>query len=276
MATKATKSLTINATKFELANALNVDSQTGKLQLMAKDVVLSEAKMNWRDPIFLLVDVDFSPYLDYYAHYTEMLSNLAQYIDSHGQYILPYTAVDKNGDPIPNWSAIGSYPMDKDIFVCLWVADFDQYWCYKLPDNLYTERGNAFYYGNINSEFEIPVVSEFEDYTPIKLRCRLEALNRRLLFNWDSVIYQCTSLTANDPVTVYNITGNSLNASSPVPREVLMVGATEGRYRFIPCVGSNKPFAGTYPNHGAIYTDGTDIKLVKFDDTHIISVNTLA
>ena len=40
MATKAAKSLTINATKFELANALAVEN--GKLQLKAKDVVLDE------------------------------------------------------------------------------------------------------------------------------------------------------------------------------------------------------------------------------------------
>ena len=40
MATKAAKSLTINATKFELANTLDVAN--GKLQLKAKDVVLSE------------------------------------------------------------------------------------------------------------------------------------------------------------------------------------------------------------------------------------------
>lgn len=40
MATKAAKSLTINATKFELANALAVVN--GKLQLKAKDVVLDE------------------------------------------------------------------------------------------------------------------------------------------------------------------------------------------------------------------------------------------
>lgn len=43
MATKAAKSLTINATKFELANALGVDN--GKLQLKAKDVVLDEVEV---------------------------------------------------------------------------------------------------------------------------------------------------------------------------------------------------------------------------------------
>jgi hypothetical protein len=40
MATKAAKSITINATKYELANALGVDN--GKIQLKAKDVVLDE------------------------------------------------------------------------------------------------------------------------------------------------------------------------------------------------------------------------------------------
>lgn len=40
MATKAAKSITINATKYELANALDVNN--GKLQLKAKDVVLDE------------------------------------------------------------------------------------------------------------------------------------------------------------------------------------------------------------------------------------------
>lgn len=43
MATKAAKSLTINATKFELANALAVEN--GKLQLKAKDVVLAEVDL---------------------------------------------------------------------------------------------------------------------------------------------------------------------------------------------------------------------------------------
>lgn len=43
MATKAAKSLTINATKFELANALAVEN--GKLQLKAKDVVLDEVEV---------------------------------------------------------------------------------------------------------------------------------------------------------------------------------------------------------------------------------------
>lgn len=40
MATKAAKSITINATKYELANALGADN--GKIQLKAKDVVLDE------------------------------------------------------------------------------------------------------------------------------------------------------------------------------------------------------------------------------------------
>lgn len=40
MATKAAKSITINATKYELANALAVND--GKIQLKAKDVVLDE------------------------------------------------------------------------------------------------------------------------------------------------------------------------------------------------------------------------------------------
>lgn len=43
MATKAAKSITINATKYELANALGVAD--GKLQLKAKDVVLDEAEV---------------------------------------------------------------------------------------------------------------------------------------------------------------------------------------------------------------------------------------
>lgn len=43
MATKAAKSITINATKYELANALGVAD--GKLQLKAKDVVLDEVEV---------------------------------------------------------------------------------------------------------------------------------------------------------------------------------------------------------------------------------------
>lgn len=44
MATKAAKSITINATKFELANTLEVNN--GKLQLKAKDVVLDETDVD--------------------------------------------------------------------------------------------------------------------------------------------------------------------------------------------------------------------------------------
>ena len=44
MATKAAKSITINATKYELANALDVAN--GKLQLKAKDVVLDEVEVD--------------------------------------------------------------------------------------------------------------------------------------------------------------------------------------------------------------------------------------
>ena len=43
MATKAAKSITINATKYELANTLGVSD--GKMQLKAKDVVLDEAEL---------------------------------------------------------------------------------------------------------------------------------------------------------------------------------------------------------------------------------------
>lgn len=43
MATKAAKSITINATKYELANALDVSG--GKMQLKAKDVLLDEAEL---------------------------------------------------------------------------------------------------------------------------------------------------------------------------------------------------------------------------------------
>lgn len=43
MATKAAKSITINATKYELANTLGVSA--GKMQLKAKDVVLDEAEL---------------------------------------------------------------------------------------------------------------------------------------------------------------------------------------------------------------------------------------
>lgn len=43
MATKAAKSITINATKYELANTLAVSD--GKIQLKAKDVVLDEVEV---------------------------------------------------------------------------------------------------------------------------------------------------------------------------------------------------------------------------------------
>ena len=51
MATKAAKSITINATKFELANALGVAN--GKLQLKAKDVVLDEVEVGGSEAIFI-------------------------------------------------------------------------------------------------------------------------------------------------------------------------------------------------------------------------------
>ena len=51
MATKAAKSITINATKFELANAL--DFANGKLQLKAKDVVLDEVEVGGAGSIFI-------------------------------------------------------------------------------------------------------------------------------------------------------------------------------------------------------------------------------
>lgn len=55
MATKAAKSLTINATKFELANDLAVVN--GKLQLKAKDVVLAEVDIPTKFAGFK-IDVD--------------------------------------------------------------------------------------------------------------------------------------------------------------------------------------------------------------------------
>lgn len=45
MATKAAKSITINATKFELANALNINAN-GELELLAKDVVLDSVELS--------------------------------------------------------------------------------------------------------------------------------------------------------------------------------------------------------------------------------------
>lgn len=54
MATKAAKSLTINATTFQLANKLAIAN--GKLQLIAKDVVLDEVDVVTKPVINLLVD----------------------------------------------------------------------------------------------------------------------------------------------------------------------------------------------------------------------------
>lgn len=51
MATKAAKSITINATKYELANTL--DYQNGKVQLKAKDVVLDETEVGGSEAIFV-------------------------------------------------------------------------------------------------------------------------------------------------------------------------------------------------------------------------------
>ena len=52
MATKAAKSITINATKYELANTL--DYQNGKVQLKAKDVVLDEVEVGDSDFVITL------------------------------------------------------------------------------------------------------------------------------------------------------------------------------------------------------------------------------
>lgn len=54
MATKAAKSITINATKYELANAL--DYQNGKVQLKAKDVLLSEVEVGDSDFVITLAE----------------------------------------------------------------------------------------------------------------------------------------------------------------------------------------------------------------------------
>ena len=52
--TKAAKSITINSTKFELANALAVND--GKLQLKAKDVVLDEVEVGGNDEFVITLD----------------------------------------------------------------------------------------------------------------------------------------------------------------------------------------------------------------------------
>lgn len=70
MATKAAKSITINATKYELANGLDVAN--GKLQLKAKDVVLDEVEVT-NSPLIVNVtisgstattDVDYADVID--------------------------------------------------------------------------------------------------------------------------------------------------------------------------------------------------------------------
>lgn len=73
MATKAAKSITINATKYELANTLDVAN--GKLQLKAKDVVLDETEVKagaswitvsfeYDDGQFLIKSIDSSDDID--------------------------------------------------------------------------------------------------------------------------------------------------------------------------------------------------------------------
>lgn len=74
MATKAAKSLTINATKFELANKLNIEN--GKLQLIAKDVVLDEIPFEAPSQIV---------YLDIGGFYIE------DYLQSHSTFSFPVT-----------------------------------------------------------------------------------------------------------------------------------------------------------------------------------------
>lgn len=74
MATKAAKSLTINATKFELANKLNIEN--GKLQLIAKDVVLDEIPFEAPSQIV---------YLDIGGFY------VGDYLESHSTFSFPVT-----------------------------------------------------------------------------------------------------------------------------------------------------------------------------------------
>lgn len=74
MATKAAKSLTINATKFELANKLNIEN--GKLQLIAKDVVLDEIPFEAPSQIV---------YLDIGGFY------VGDYLQSHSTFSFPVT-----------------------------------------------------------------------------------------------------------------------------------------------------------------------------------------
>lgn len=57
MATKAAKSITINATKYELANALATNDD--KIQLLAKDVVLGEVELpSGADVLFFIRELD--------------------------------------------------------------------------------------------------------------------------------------------------------------------------------------------------------------------------
>lgn len=62
MATKAAKSITINATKYELANALAVSD--GKIQLKAKDVLLSEVEAPGEDAFIIKFNSNQSMFAD--------------------------------------------------------------------------------------------------------------------------------------------------------------------------------------------------------------------
>lgn len=87
MATKAAKSLTINATTFQLANKLAIDN--GKLQLIAKDVVLDEIPFEAPGQIV---------YLDIDGFY------VGDYLQSHSTFSFPVTRTvafeDVNGETL--------------------------------------------------------------------------------------------------------------------------------------------------------------------------------
>lgn len=321
MATKAAKSLTINATKFELANKLNIEN--GKLQLIAKDVVLDEVELPtgasdiqadmWGSterasdtqlhlldengnqigsgawvqgryqPVYILIDktIDFSNYFtdfDYFGT-NGIIGALEAYrtlvSGNSSGYEIPYTVMMKDGTIVN--SLIFDYYEISQFYLCFWHSGYSRYICYPLGDTidpmLVRDTGAVSHMSLINffkKFYPLTDVHGVKD-PPVKLKLLgFDTVNSKVRLAWDSIMYDCTSVAANNPVTVMDYTFNKADKS------YLVIGSLPYLKKFAKCVddcsdGSNANI------HGAIYSDmSTGIYLAKFDNTQIISQTTLA
>ncbi|MEE3415469.1 MAG: hypothetical protein VZR53_08880 [Prevotella sp.] len=107
--TKAAKSITINSTKYELANTL--DYQNGKVQLKAKDVVLDETEVGGSEAIFI------------YNHY-----------DSGEGYYVTDAIKDIAGNTLTNAEACNKVKAGAQIYVQVVAASGSSFGQFQLLD----------------------------------------------------------------------------------------------------------------------------------------------